>query len=148
MSLYAALLIAHLLGATVWTGGHLVLCLSVLPGALRLRDAEPVRRFENAYERVGLPALLVQVASGLGLVHVLVPSPAMLLADSPVTRLVWTKLALLAATVALAAHARLAIIPRLDAARLPALAVHIVAVTALAVGFVVAGSGLRTGLFA
>lgn len=148
MSLYASLLTAHLLGATVWTGGHLVLCLSVLPTALRARDPDPVRRFEAAYERIGLPALLVQVASGLGLAHLLLASPAALLEDSPLARLVWAKLASLAATVALAAHARLSIIPRLDAARLPALAVHIVAVTALAVGFVVAGLGLRTGLFA
>lgn len=148
MSVHAALLTAHLLGATVWTGGHLVLCLSVLPTALRLRDAEPVRRFEAAYERIGLPALLVQVASGLGLAQLMFGAPAALLEDSPLSRLVWTKLALLAATVALAAHARLSIIPRLDAARLPALALHIVAVTAMAVGFVVAGLGLRTGLFA
>lgn len=148
MSLYAGLLTAHLLGATVWTGGHLVLCLSVLPMALRARDPDPVRRFEAAYERIGLPALLVQVASGLGLAHLLLGSPAALLEDSPLARLVWTKLALLAATVALAAHARLSIIPRLDAARLPALGLHIVAVTALAVGFVVAGLGLRTGVFA
>lgn len=146
MSPYAALLIAHVLGATVWTGGHLVLCLSVLPSALRARDPEPVRRFEAAYERIGLPALLVQVASGLGLAHALLPSTSALFEGSPVARLVWIKLGLLGATVALALHARSWIIPRLDAARLPALAVHIVGVTVLAVAFVVAGLGLRTGL--
>lgn len=148
MSFHAALLLLHVLGATVWTGGHLVLCVSVLPVALRARDPEPVRRFEAAYERIGLPALLLQVGTGIGLAHALLPSPAALLVESPVTRLVWTKLALLAATVLLAAHARLSIIPRLDAARLPVLGVHIVAVTLIAVGFVVAGLGLRTGLFA
>lgn len=148
MSFHAALLLLHVLGATVWTGGHLVLCVSVLPVALRARDPEPVRRFEAAYERIGLPALLLQVGTGFGLAHALLPPPAALLVESPVTRLVWTKLALLAATVLLAAHARLSIIPRLDAARLPVLGVHIVAVTLIAVGFVVAGLGLRTGLFA
>lgn len=147
MSLYAILLVLHVLGATVWTGGHLVLCVAVLPGALRGRDPEPVRRFEAAYERIGLPALLLQVGTGLGLAHVLLPSAGALLADSPLARLVWAKLALLAATVLLAVHARLTIIPRLDAARLPLLAVHIVAVTLASVAFVVAGLGVRTGLF-
>lgn len=148
MNAYAALLIAHVLGATVWTGGHLVLCLSVLPSALRARDPEPIRRFESVYERIGLPALLVQVATGLALAHARLPSVSALPDDSPVARLVGIKLALLGATVALALHARLWILPRLDAARLTVLALHIAGVTALAVGFVIAGLGLRTGLLA
>lgn len=147
MSLFALLLLAHVLGACVWTGGHLVLCLSVLPGALRARDPQPVQRFEAAYERIGLPALLVQVASGLGLAWALLPdAAAWLVDDAPVAQLVRIKLTLLAATVALALHARLRLIPRLDASRLVPLAFHIVAVTALAVLLVVAGVGLRTGL--
>ena len=58
------LLFLHLLGASVWVGGHLVLLFSVLPGALRRRDVQPVRQFEQLYERVGIPALLVQIVSG------------------------------------------------------------------------------------
>lgn len=148
MSLYPALLVAHLLGATVWTGGHLVLALSVLPAALRARDPEPVRRFEAAYERIGLPALLLQVASGLGLAHALLPTPSALLDGSPVARLVVVKLVLLALTIMLAAHARLVILPRLDAARLPVLGLHIAGVTAISVALVVVGLGVRIGLFA
>ena len=44
------------------------------------------------------------------------------------------------------AHARLRIIPRLSAETLPALAWHIVAVTGLAMAFVVVGVGYRVGL--
>lgn len=147
MSLYASLLLAHVLGATVWTGGHLVLCLSVLPAALRARNPVPVQRFEAAYERIGLPALVVQVATGLGLAWILLPDvQAWWSADSAVAHLVRIKLVLLAATVALALHARLRLVPHLDAARLTALGLHIVAVTTLAVLLVVAGLGLRTGL--
>lgn len=147
MSLFALLLLAHVLGATVWTGGHLMLCLSVLPAALRTHDPEPVRRFESAYERIGLPALLVQVASGLGLAWTMLPDAAAWISvDTPVARLVGIKLALLTATVVLAAHARLRLIPRLDASRLPWLGAHIVGVTAFSVLFVAAGLGLRIGL--
>lgn len=60
-------LTAHLLGAAVWTGGHLVLALSVLPKALRERSPQVLRDFEAGFERVGIPALIVQVASGLWL---------------------------------------------------------------------------------
>ena len=31
------ILIAHLLGATIWTGGHLILSLSILPNVLATR---------------------------------------------------------------------------------------------------------------
>lgn len=147
VSAYAALLVAHVLGATIWTGGHLVLALGVLPAALRARDPGPVQRFEAQFERLGLPALALQVATGLALAHALLPSPAAVFDGSPTGRLVATKLVLLVLTVVLATHARLVILPRLDAARLPLLAAHIVAVTLLSAGFVAAGLGLRIGLF-
>jgi hypothetical protein len=56
------------------------------------------------------------------------------------------KLALLAATVALAVHARLRVVPRLDAATLRFLAYHIVAVTLLGVALLVVGVAIRTGV--
>ncbi|MBV1860098.1 MAG: hypothetical protein KUG77_16920, partial [Nannocystaceae bacterium] len=37
---------AHILGATVWTGGHLVLVLVVLPRARRGGDPSVVQEFE------------------------------------------------------------------------------------------------------
>ena len=66
--------------------------------------------------------------------------------STPPSRLVLVKLALLAATVGLAVHARLRVIPRLDAATLPVLAYHIVAVTLLGVALLVAGVAIRTGV--
>ena len=61
------LLFLHLLGAAIWVGGHLVLALGILPGALRRRDPQAIRAFEQVYERIGIPALLLQVVSGLWL---------------------------------------------------------------------------------
>jgi len=143
---YRALVVAHLLGASIWIGGHLVLSLAVLPRALRARDASIVRDFEAGFERVGIPALLVQVVTGLWLAHHWLPDVgAWFAGGSPQARLVATKLALLAATVALAAHARLRIIPRLDATTLRPLAWHIAAVTLISIAFLVAGVGIRTG---
>ena len=144
--MYKLFVILHLLGATVWVGGHLVLCLGVLPSALRARDPGPIRAFEERFERLGIPALLLQIASGLWLAHYWVPDWQQWLGGGgPQSRLLATKLVLLALTAALGVHARLVLIPRLDAATLPKLGLHIVGVTVLAVAFLIAGAGVRLG---
>jgi putative copper export protein len=142
------LLYLHLLGASVWVGGHLILLCSVLPGALCRRDPQPVRAFEQLYERIGIPALLLQLVSGLWLATLWLP-PDQWLGDTSGARLIQAKLLLLGLTAALGLHARLALIPRLDARRLPALALHIALLTAAALALAWVGSGFRFGgLFA
>lgn len=138
------LLFLHLLGASVWVGGHLVLLFSVLPGALRRRDVQPVRQFEQLYERVGIPALLVQIVSGFWLASLWLPH-GQWFDSSPMAHLVQAKLVLLGATALLGVHARLALIPKLDAQRLPQLGLHIVLITLTAIAFVWVGSGFRFG---
>ena len=51
------LLIFHLLAATIWVGGHLILSIGLLPKALKERDPEIITNFEKSYEKIGLPAL-------------------------------------------------------------------------------------------
>ncbi len=138
------LLFLHLLGASVWVGGHLVLLCSVLPGALRRGDVQPVRQFEQLYERVGIPALLLQIVSGLWLASLWLPY-GQWFDSSPMAHLVQAKLMLLGFTALLGVHARLALIPKLDAQRLPQLGLHIVLITLTAVAFVWVGSGFRFG---
>jgi uncharacterized membrane protein len=48
--MYAAALIIHVLAATIWTGGHLVLALGFLPGALHERSPAVIEAFENRFE--------------------------------------------------------------------------------------------------
>ncbi|MDO5623193.1 MAG: CopD family protein [Pseudomonadota bacterium] len=144
--MYALALFLHVLAATVWTGGHLVLALAWLPRVLRERSPEQLLRFEQGYERIGMPALLVQVLTGLWMAHLLVPDVAAWLApDTPIARAIALKLALLAATALIALHARFRVIPRLSAATLPLMAWHVAAVTLLSVGFVAVGVSLRFG---
>ena len=66
-------------------------------------------------------------------------------AQSPIAALVSAKLALLAATLALAVHARLRLIPPLTDENLSGLAWPIRGITALAIAFVVVGAGIRLG---
>ena len=144
--MHETLLFIHLGAASIWVGGHLVLAIGLLPAAMSRRDPEIVLGFERRYERIGLPAMAVQVVTGLWLAYLLLPDLAMWAAWSdPVARTIALKLGCLAATVALAVHARLFVIPTLHAARLPLLGLHIVAVTALALAFVWLGVAFRFG---
>ena len=140
-----AMIAIHVLAATVWTGGHLVLSATVLPRALAARDASVVHEFESAYEKIGIPALVVQIVSGFFLAHARMPNPTdwFRFSDAAST---WipVKFFCLFFTVILAAHARFRILPDLDAERLRALAWHIIPVTVLSVVFVVAGVMIRT----
>lgn len=144
--MYGVVLLLHVLGATIWTGGHLVLAFVILPGVLREKAPEVMLRFEAGYERIGIPALIVQVATGLWLAWRVLPDLDRWLAfDDPVSRLVGTKLTLLAVTAVLAADARLRIIPRLTPDNLYSLALHIVPVTLVSILFVAVGVSFRTG---
>lgn len=144
--MYGLILFLHILGATVWTGGHVVLAVVVLPGVLRERAPDRLLRFEAAFEKIGMPALLVQVVTGLLLAKRLIPDVAGWFDFSnPVAHVVVTKLVLLALTVALALDARLRVLPKFDESRLTDMAWHIVPVTVLSVLFVAAGVAFRTG---
>lgn len=145
MGSYYVALVLHILGATIWVGGHLTLALTILPRALEQQRASIVTDFEQRYERIGLPALAVQLATGLWLAHHLLGSVTNWFEPTPLARLVQIKLALLAGTVALAVHARFKVMPDLTDATLPTLAWHIRLVTLLAVLFVLAGVSIRFG---
>lgn len=144
--MYATALFLHVLGATIWTGGHLVLALAWLPRVLRERSPEQLLRFEQGYERIGMPALAVQVLTGLWMAWQMVPGiGAWLSPDTPVARAIALKLGLLLLTALIALHARLRVIPRLSAQTLPLMAWHVAAVTLISVGFVAVGVSLRFG---
>ena len=145
MASYYIALTLHILGATIWAGGHLVLATTILPRALREHRAAPVSDFEQSFERIGLPALAVQILTGLWLAHHLLGAPGNWFNDNPIAHIVQIKLGLLALTLALAIHARYRVIPKLSDDTLPTLAWHIRLVTIAAVLFVLAGASIRFG---
>jgi putative copper export protein len=145
--MYSYILLLHVLGATVWTGGHLVLALTVLPRSLAARDPRILLAFESGFERVGMTALALQVATGLWMGHTLVPDVSSWLCFCDRLHvLVGLKLVLLTATAIAALDARLRIIPALSARTLPALARRVVFVTVASVLFVVVGVSFRGGV--
>ena len=144
--MYGYLILAHILGATVWTGGHIVLSLAVLPRVLKENSPERLLEFESAFERIGKPSMLVQIITGLLLAHRLLPDVYLWLDwSNPVSRVVGMKLMLLALTILLAADAKLRVLPKLSNKNLWDMAAHIIAVTLLSVLFVIVGVSFKTG---
>ncbi len=144
--MYIFILTIHLLAATIWTGGHLVLALTILPGVLKERSPLNLLRFETGYEKIGLPALFIQVVTGLWLAYHLIPDVGMWLSfNNPISRLILVKLTLLLLTVIFAADARTRIIPNLSEQNLISAAYHIIAVTIISVLFVIVGVSFRIG---
>ncbi|RKN79350.1 CopD family protein [Ulvibacterium marinum] len=132
----------HIVAATIWTGGHLVLTLGFLPKALKQRDFGIIENFESKYEPIGMPALLILVVTGVYMtVHYAPDFFKMDMADHYTRHLVF-KFILLIFTLALAVHARFFLIPQ---RRLKLLAIHILAVTIIAVLFVFTGFSARSG---
>lgn len=144
--MYSTLLLLHILAATIWTGGHIVLSLVILPRALKERSPEVLLSFESRYEKIGMPALLIQVLSGLALTYHLLPDISQWFnLENPLSIGIMTKLTLLALTFCFALSARFRVIPTLSESTLKLMAWHIVPVTILSILFVVVGVSFRAG---
>ena len=144
--MHGLILLLHILAATVWTGGHLVLSFTILPQALKEQSPSELLRFERAYERIGIPSLVIQVLTGVSMAYRLVPDLSEWFnLDNPVSKPIAAKLLLLAITLGFALDARLRVIPNLSECNLTTMAWHIIPVTILSVLFVVVGVAFRTG---
>lgn len=140
------LLILHLLCATIWVGGHLVLLLRYLPEALKKKDIEIISNFEKHFEPIGLPSLLILVITGIMMAYKYgVKITSWFSFSNPVEKVVSVKLILLLITLVLAIHARLFIIPKLSQKNLVEMAFHIALITLIGITMLIVGSTMRFG---
>jgi len=147
------LILMHVLGASVWVGGHLVLSIGFLPRALRTKDVSIITGFERGFEPIGIPALLTQIITGLWMASIYIPPTHWFSLVTPPThwfslvtthhQYLWIKIGLVLGTLGLAVHARFFIIPKLTNQNLPSMAFHIVMVTVLAVALLLTGLSFR-----
>lgn len=144
--MHQTLLILHLLAATIWIGGHLILCVRYLPLAFKEKSTTPITHFEQQYEVIGLPALLVLIVTGIAMAYTYnVPVSSWFSFESAIEKVISVKLILLLTTLALAIHARLFIIPTLSVKRLPFMAFHIILITLIGISMLVFGTFIRFG---
>ncbi|WP_062061438.1 CopD family protein [Aquimarina longa] len=132
----------HIIAATIWTGGHLILSLTYLPKALKHNDFSIIESFESKYERIGIPSLITLVITGIYITTVYTPDLFEFDFSDHYTKHIAIKLGLLLCTIALAIHARFFLIPK---RKLKPLAYHIIAVTIISVLFVFVGFSARSG---
>jgi putative copper export protein len=139
-AMYRYVLVLHVLGATIWTGGHLFLATRILPRAIRTHSAALILDFESRFEVLGITALVLQVVTGLWLASKLIPFSMWLSVASPPSRMLMLKFGSLGGTIVLALEAQLRVLPRLRRENAGSMTFHIIGVTILAVLFVIAGS--------
>ncbi|MBL1210917.1 CopD family protein [Geminocystis sp. GBBB08] len=144
--LFPLFLIVHVLGATIWTGGHLILTLGYLPMALKQKNPEIIYQFEEKFEPIGLIALGIQIITGLWLANFYIPlGENWLNYNEPMTRNILVKLCLLLITLILSIDARFRIIPNLNQENFLDLVFHILAVTIIAISLIIFGITIRFG---
>lgn len=143
------LLILHLIAATIWIGGHLYLCICILPKALRKKNAEELLKFEKGYEPLGLTALAVLITTGIWMALKFGITPSLWFSfNSPIEKVVSIKLLLLLLTISFALSAQIRIIPKLkrgDSEKLVEMAFHIIGITFIGVAMLVLGTFVRYG---
>lgn len=142
--MYEIALLLHILAATVWTGGHIVLSVVILPKVLSERSPGKLLEFESVYEKIGMPALVIQILTGLYMAHSVLGGQWFNF-ENPVMYPVGLKLLLLLATFGFAIDARFRVIPILSEKSLTTMAWHIIPVTIMSVLFVIVGVSFRTG---
>lgn len=150
------LLFLHLIGASVWVGGHLYLALRIVPIAIREQNSQILLDFEAGFEKLGMSALMIQVLTGIKMANSLLPNWVLLLqhgVENPlrqVSILLTMKLCWLFLTVLTAISAQVIAVPRVKREPNSAKARHffvghILTVTVLSVAFLVTGVLFRTG---
>ncbi len=137
MELYPILQTLHVLFATIWVGGHITL-LTAYGMELRRGKVDALMHFEKRYERLGIPSLIGAALTGVAMLYV---------GWGKWPMAAHVKMGLFVLLVLIALHARLRLIPRLRKGDnvATALLLHIAAVTAISVAFVLLGAHIRFG---
>lgn len=144
------LLIVHLLSASIWVGGHLLLVFGHLPQALKEKNQNIILNYEKKYEPVGMTALALLVITGILMAYKYgVSIEYWFHFATPIEKIVSTKLLLLLLTVLFALSAQFRVLPKLKNSpdKLPEMTFHIVSVTIIGVLMLIFGSFIRFGGF-
>ncbi len=146
------LLFLHIVGASIWVGGHLYLITIIVPQALRHQDSTHLLKFEAGFERLGMTALVLQVVTGLIMAKLYLGTWAELLNHkNQLAALISMKLLWLGLSIVTALSAQLIVIPKVKKnpsdARLRRLFIlHIMLIGLLSLIFVATGVLFRVGM--
>lgn len=146
MNLHHLFLIFHLIGATIWVGGHLTLAIVFLPVALRLKKPKIILNFEKKFEALGLCSLLVLVVTGIAMaIDFGITIDSWFNFSGNFEKTISLKLILLILTILLALYTQIFVIPNLNKFNLHKIAFSIISVTTIGIIMLILGSTFRYG---
>ncbi|OXB11294.1 copper resistance protein CopD [Flavobacterium plurextorum] len=146
MKLHHFLLIIHLISATIWVGGHLVLSIRYLPSALKQKDPSIILNYEKKFEALGMSSLLLLIITGIMMAYDFgVSFDSWFSFSSGIEKVVSVKLLLLLFTFLLALIAQFSVIPNLSKHNINKMAVLIISVSLIGVTMLILGSSVRYG---
>lgn len=146
MTLHHFILVLHLLAATIWVGGHLLLAICHLPTALKKKEPHIVLNFEKKFETLGMSSLALLIITGIWMAYDFgITAKTWFHFSSGFEKVVSIKLILLCCTFICAVCAQFYVIPNLNEKNMNRIAVVILTVTSIGVTMLILGSTLRYG---
>ena len=140
------ILIIHLLAATIWVGGHLILLLRYVPKAIKTKSLEELSMFRKNFEPVGMPSLFVLIVTGIIMAYDYnVTIEKWFLFENAIEKIVSIKLILLFISLTLAFITIKFVLPSIDKLSPFLLYFIIFLVTIIAVTMLILGSLVRVG---
>lgn len=140
------ILIIHLLAATIWVGGHLILLLRYVPKAIKTKSLEELSMFRKNFEPVGMPSLFILIVTGIIMAYDYnVTIEKWFLFENAIEKIVSIKLILLFISLTLAFITIKFVLPSIDKLSPYLLYFIIFLVTTIAVTMLILGSLVRVG---
>lgn len=141
-------LFLHLIGASIWVGGHLYLLIRLMPKFVRDHDVAGFLTFEKSYEPLGMTALAVQIITGLYMLNAITPMATWLTPMGALTALIHAKLTWLLLTIITALYARFRVVAKLEQGNyndstLKVMAIHVGLICLWSLCFVATGMAFR-----
>ncbi|POS03114.1 hypothetical protein Q361_101221 [Flavobacterium croceum DSM 17960] len=144
--LHQLILIIHLLAATIWVGGHLILLLRYVPKAIKTKSLEELSAFRKNFEPVGMPSLFILIVTGIIMAYNYnVTIEKWFLFENAIEKIVSIKLILLFVSLTLAFITIKFVLPSIDKLSPFLLYFIIFLVTTIAVMMLILGSLVRVG---
>ncbi len=142
-------LIVHLLAATIWVGGHLILAIGFLPKALKHKEFNFIKRFEKVYEPIGMPSLLLLIITGVAMSYDFqIELTDWFSFENPLETTISLKILGVLLIIVFAISAQTRVLPSLEKGnvkKLCEMAIHIVCVTLISILLLILGSYARYG---
>lgn len=140
------ILIIHLLAATIWVGGHLILLLRYVPKAIKTKSLEELSVFRKNFELVGMPSLFILIITGIIMAYDYnVTIEKWFLFENAIEKIVSIKLILLFISLTLAFITIKFVLPSIDKLSPFLLYFIIFLVTTIGVTMLILGSLVRMG---